>query len=69
MNDLTMHSVECLQEKLLRINSDKSMAQFIIDHSGKIRLLPPAHHIKTNNEVSELINTSEELLKAFSNGK
>jgi hypothetical protein len=62
MNDLTMIKVECLQEKLLRINSDHSMAKFITDHAGMIRMLPPAHHIKTNQEVNELIETAENYL-------
>lgn len=62
MNELTLYKVECLQEKLLRINSDHSMAKFITDHAGLIRMLPPAHHIKTNQEVNELIETAETLL-------
>jgi len=62
MNDLTQYKVECLQEKLFRVNSDHSMAMYIVNNAGLIRMLPPAHHSKTNTEINELIEKSENLL-------
>lgn len=61
-NSLTQLQVELLLEKLLRIISDRAMAQFIKTNAGVIRLLPNAKHIETNTKVSRMINAAETIL-------
>lgn len=61
-NSLTQIRVELLFEKLLRIMSDRAMANFIISNSGTIRLLPNSRHKETNAKVNRMIEAAENIL-------
>lgn len=61
-NSLTHLELELLQEKFLRIISDKCMADFIVKNIDSIRLLPPAHHYKTLDEIQNIHSEAKLIL-------
>jgi DNA-binding MurR/RpiR family transcriptional regulator len=58
-NGLTEYALGCFQEKLMRINSNQAMANFLSGNEAFIRQILHPLHQKTHNELTDLITEAD----------